>query len=262
MRVSACNLAGFGPCVPSTPPSATPSSRSHTWLHTTLHIATDSVHTLTSRSSLLTVSVDPLSYSMAQLCSHQASLRGQLQQHIDAGSSHKELLYSKLGSDYTHRDKLLPLTKYKTEIDQKRNIQVFWKYSQISQKFKTVSSTLLISFTSVLVKASVVIYSPRGLYLALVYHSDDDRILVTTDDNIPIVEVGDEYNRGTLGADISWLNRVSCVNRMYCVYCVCCVCCVYRMYCVSCVCTVCTVCPVCAVCILCSYFMMLNNEIK
>ena len=49
----------------------------------------------------------------------------------------------------------------------------------------------------------------RGLYLALLYYSDEDRILATADDNIPIVEVGDEYNRGTLGADISWLNRVS-----------------------------------------------------
>jgi hypothetical protein len=54
----------------------------------------------------------------------------------------------------------------------------------------------------------------RGLYLALLYYSDEDRILATADDNIPIVEVGDEYNRGTLGADISWLNRVLCASDL------------------------------------------------
>jgi hypothetical protein len=53
-----------------------------------------------------------------------------------------------------------------------------------------------------------------GLYLALLYYSDEDRILATADDNIPIVEVGDEYNRGTLGADISWLNRVLCASDL------------------------------------------------
>ena len=47
-----------------------------------------------------------------------------------------------------------------------------------------------------------------GLYLALLLYSTDDRVLVTVDDNLPIVEVGDEYNRNTLGADISWLNKV------------------------------------------------------
>ena len=47
-----------------------------------------------------------------------------------------------------------------------------------------------------------------GLYLALLLYSTEDRVLVTVDDNLPIVEVGDEYNRSTLGTDISWLNKV------------------------------------------------------
>lgn len=38
-------------------------------------------------------------------------------------------------------------------------------------------------------------------------------MLVTVDDNLPIVEVGDEYNRSTLGADISWLNKVGGAGR-------------------------------------------------
>ena len=55
---------------------------------------------------------------------------------------------------------------------------------------------------------SVCVCVCRGLYLALLLYSTEDRVLVTVDDNLPIVEVGDEYNRSTLGTDISWLNKV------------------------------------------------------
>ena len=38
-------------------------------------------------------------------------------------------------------------------------------------------------------------------------YSDDSKVLVTVDDNIPIVEVSDSHS-STIGADFVWLAKV------------------------------------------------------
>lgn len=47
----------------------------------------------------------------------------------------------------------------------------------------------------------------RGVYLACVCYNDD-KILVTTEDNIPIVEVDESYSGNSLQADFDWLMKV------------------------------------------------------
>eukprot|EP00794_Sanderia_malayensis_P008924 gene8924-9876_t len=50
----------------------------------------------------------------------------------------------------------------------------------------------------------------RGIYLAsLLYNEDDDRVLVTLDENLPVVEVDDTYSK-TFQQEFYWLAKVSC----------------------------------------------------
>ena len=60
---------------------------------------------------------------------------------------------------------------------------------------------------SLLHKIRPVIKFCRGVYLACVCYNDD-KILVTTEDNIPIVEVDESYSGNSLQADFDWLMKV------------------------------------------------------
>ena len=48
----------------------------------------------------------------------------------------------------------------------------------------------------------------RGVYLAAVCYNDDDKILVTTEDNLPIVEVDESYSGSSLQVEFDWLMKV------------------------------------------------------
>ena len=47
----------------------------------------------------------------------------------------------------------------------------------------------------------------RGVYLGTVIYSTEGRILVTMDDNLPIIEVHDSHS-SSVGTDYSWLTKV------------------------------------------------------
>ena len=47
-----------------------------------------------------------------------------------------------------------------------------------------------------------------GVHLASLVYSDDSKVLVTVDDNIPIVEVSDSHS-SAVGVDFVWLAKVS-----------------------------------------------------
>lgn len=47
-----------------------------------------------------------------------------------------------------------------------------------------------------------------GLYLALLMYTDDEKVLVTFDDYLPIVEVTESYNTQTIKQDFLWLSKV------------------------------------------------------
>ena len=49
----------------------------------------------------------------------------------------------------------------------------------------------------------------RGVYLASVVYCED-RILVTSDDVIPIVEVDENYSTASLNSDLHWMMKVAC----------------------------------------------------
>ncbi|XP_065065509.1 ankyrin repeat and fibronectin type-III domain-containing protein 1-like isoform X2 [Rhopilema esculentum] len=50
----------------------------------------------------------------------------------------------------------------------------------------------------------------RGIYLAtLLYNEEDDRVLVTMDDNIPVVEVDDNFSK-SFTQEFYWLAKISC----------------------------------------------------
>ena len=46
------------------------------------------------------------------------------------------------------------------------------------------------------------------MYLAAVCYNDDDKILVTTEDNLPIVEVDESYSGSSLQVEFDWLMKV------------------------------------------------------
>ena len=46
-----------------------------------------------------------------------------------------------------------------------------------------------------------------GIHLASLVYSDDSKVLVTVDDNIPIVEVSDSPS-SSVGVDFVWLAKV------------------------------------------------------
>ena len=50
-------------------------------------------------------------------------------------------------------------------------------------------------------------YTFRGVYLASLLFTDEEKLLVTLDDNIPIVEVDDNYP-STFMQDFCWLMKV------------------------------------------------------
>ena len=39
---------------------------------------------------------------------------------------------------------------------------------------------------------------------------NEDRILVTNEDNLPIIEVDENFNNSTLYSDFHWLMKVTC----------------------------------------------------
>ena len=46
-----------------------------------------------------------------------------------------------------------------------------------------------------------------GVYLASLVYSDEGRVLVTVDDNVPVLEVSDS-NSTSIGSDFAWLAKV------------------------------------------------------
>ncbi|RWS25945.1 Ankyrin repeat and fibronectin type-III domain-containing protein 1-like protein [Leptotrombidium deliense] len=49
----------------------------------------------------------------------------------------------------------------------------------------------------------------RGVYLACLFYNED-RVLVTTDENLPIVEVDDVYPSASLHSEFNWIMKVAC----------------------------------------------------
>lgn len=47
-----------------------------------------------------------------------------------------------------------------------------------------------------------------GIYFALLMYSDDEKVLVTVDDYLPIVEVAESFNNQTIKQDFLWLSKV------------------------------------------------------
>lgn len=47
-----------------------------------------------------------------------------------------------------------------------------------------------------------------GLYFALLMYSDDEKVLVTVDDYLPVVEVAESFNSQTIKQDFLWLSKV------------------------------------------------------
>ena len=47
-----------------------------------------------------------------------------------------------------------------------------------------------------------------GLYFALLMYTDDEKVLVTVDDYLPIVEVVESFNNQTIKQDFLWLSKV------------------------------------------------------
>ena len=56
--------------------------------------------------------------------------------------------------------------------------------------------------------SSVFLCTCRGVYLASLVYSEDSKVLVTVDDQVPIVEVSDSHS-SAIGADFVWLAKVS-----------------------------------------------------
>ena len=54
-----------------------------------------------------------------------------------------------------------------------------------------------------------------GLYFALLMYSDDEKVLVTVDDYLPIVEVADSFNSQTIKQDFLWLSKVGGGRKHY-----------------------------------------------
>ena len=61
---------------------------------------------------------------------------------------------------------------------------------------------------SFLVSSCLFLCTCRGVYLASLVYSEDSKVLVTVDDQVPIVEVSDSHS-SAIGADFVWLAKVS-----------------------------------------------------
>lgn len=64
-------------------------------------------------------------------------------------------------------------------------------------------------------KLLVLIHMCSGIYLASLVYSDDSKVLVTVDDQVPIVEVSDSHS-SSLGVDFVWLAKVSGATTCNC----------------------------------------------
>ena len=47
-----------------------------------------------------------------------------------------------------------------------------------------------------------------GVYVSSLVHSDDSRVLVTMDEQLPTIEISDSPATGTIGVDFVWLAKV------------------------------------------------------
>ena len=56
--------------------------------------------------------------------------------------------------------------------------------------------------------SNVFLCTRRGVYLASLVYTDDSKVLVTVDDQVPIVEVSDSHS-SAIGVDFVWLAKVS-----------------------------------------------------
>jgi hypothetical protein len=54
---------------------------------------------------------------------------------------------------------------------------------------------------------STLFYQSRGIYLATLFYTKDDKILVTLDENLPIVEV-DDASTCSFTQEFQWLLKV------------------------------------------------------
>ena len=68
-------------------------------------------------------------------------------------------------------------------------------------------TTLFIHSDIVVNIASMFFYPYRGVYLASVVCCED-RILVTNDDLLPVIEVDENYTNASLNTDFHWLMKV------------------------------------------------------
>ena len=57
--------------------------------------------------------------------------------------------------------------------------------------------------------STVYLCTCRGVYISSLVYSDEDKILTTVDDQIPIVEVSDSHS-SNVGSDFVWLAKVAC----------------------------------------------------
>ena len=60
---------------------------------------------------------------------------------------------------------------------------------------------------TILSLSSFISYS--GVFIASLVYSEENRVLVTTDENIPIVEVSDSTS-ASIGSDFVWLAKLAC----------------------------------------------------
>ncbi len=68
---------------------------------------------------------------------------------------------------------------------------------------------IVIIFIIIVIIIHVCTCAYSGVYVASLFYSDDSRVLVTTDDHIPIVEVADATGTA-IGQDLVWLANVAC----------------------------------------------------
>ena len=81
-------------------------------------------------------------------------------------------------------------------------------------KVLVVRASLLCSVqcTSTRAKIQSLIFSVRGVYLASLLFTDDEKLLVTVDENIPIIEVDDNHP-STFLQDFCWLMKVQTLRK-------------------------------------------------
>jgi hypothetical protein len=95
--------------------------------------------------------------------------------------------------------------------------QIAAKMNALSQEFASNSSNTPMNSRRSLKKGITKFFGQgikfhkvlkTGIYLSSILYSDEGRVLVTMDDNLPIIEVSDSH-QSSLGNDFSWLSRVA-----------------------------------------------------